>query len=196
MQHRHLLPDEIDQLLDGESGFGVTPLKAHLDSCPDCSQKLADARIVVDALEDLQHFAPSPRFAANVMAQVQVVEPWHVAVTAGARRLVPESRPMRVVMAASASLMGLGLSASAVWLTLRSDVTLYAAGLAAGKARGALLDGAGRVIGDAFGQGALDAIRSGGTTSLAFGAAVLLTAVGVATVGLRAAATSARRARE
>ncbi len=196
MQHRHLLPDEIDQLLDGESGFGVTPLKVHLDSCPDCSQKLADARLVVEALEDLQHFAPSPRFAASVMAQVQVVEPWHVALTEGARRLVPESRPMRVVMVASASLMGLGLSASALWLTMRPDVTLYAAGLAAGRARGALLDATGNLINDAFGQSALEALRSGGLTSVALGGAVLLTAVGVATVGLRAAATSARRARE
>ena len=27
MNHRHLLPDEIDLLLDDEVGFGVTPLQ-------------------------------------------------------------------------------------------------------------------------------------------------------------------------
>lgn len=196
MHHRHLLPDEIDQLLDGESGFGIAPLKAHVDTCPDCAARLADARIVVDVLEGLQHFAPTPRFSANVMARVQVVEPWYVAAASGARRLVPESRPLRVVMAASASLVGLGLSASAVWLSLRSDVTLYALGLAAGRAREAMVDATGRIVAEAFGQGALEAIRTGGTTNLAVGGVLLLSAVGVATVGLRAAATSARRARE
>ena len=33
MNHRHLLPDEIDLLLDDEVGFGVAPLKAHVRDC-------------------------------------------------------------------------------------------------------------------------------------------------------------------
>ena len=36
MNHRHLLPDEIDLLLDDEVGFGVAPLKAHIRDCADC----------------------------------------------------------------------------------------------------------------------------------------------------------------
>ena len=88
MQHRHLLPDEVDQLLDGASGLDAAPLRAHLAGCPDCTRQLADARIVCEALDALQHLAPSPRFTASVMAQVQVLEPWHVALANGAQRLM------------------------------------------------------------------------------------------------------------
>ncbi|HVT40589.1 MAG TPA: hypothetical protein VHE78_16215, partial [Gemmatimonadaceae bacterium] len=67
MQHRHLLPNEIDLLLDGEVGFGVSPLRAHADDCEPCRARLADARLVVEALERLPHFAPSMRFANQVL---------------------------------------------------------------------------------------------------------------------------------
>src|SRR5580693_5163872 len=103
MQHRHLLPNEIDLLLDGEVGFGVSPLRSHIDECAACRARLADARVVVDALERLPHFVPTIRFADRVLAQVQIVEPWHVAAIDAARRLVPRSTAMRVVMAASAT---------------------------------------------------------------------------------------------
>jgi hypothetical protein len=196
MQHRHLLPGEIDQLLDDASGVDVVPLRAHLEACPDCAQKLADARLVCESIEQLQHFAPSPRFTASVMAQVQVVEPWHVALTNTAHRLVPASRRVRAVMFASGSLLAIGLSAGVVWLLTRPDMALYAAGLAAGRARRVLLDATGTVITDAFGQPALDALHSGSVSRVALGGALVLTAVGLATVSLRAAATSARRARE
>lgn len=196
MQQRHLLPDEIDQLLDSESSVDVAPLLAHLDACSACVQQLADARVVCDTIEQLQHFAPSPRFTASVMAQVRVVEPWHVALTTSAQRLIPASRPMRVVMLASGSLMALGLSAGAVWLSTRPDRTLYAAGLAASRVLRALLDATGTIINDTFGQTALDALRSGSVSRVGLGGVVVVTAVGVATIGLRAAATSARRARE
>lgn len=200
MQHRHLLPDEIDQLLDSESGFDVAHLKAHfkahLDACPACAQLLADARVVCDTIEQLQHFAPSPRFSASVMADVQVIEPWHIALTTGAQRLMPASRPMRAVMLASGSLVAIGLSAGAVWLSTRPDMTLYAAGLAASRVLRALLDATGTLINDTFGQTALDALHSGSVSRVGLGGVVVLTAIGVATVGLRAAATSARRARE
>ena len=89
MNHRHLLPNEIDLLLDGEVGFGVSPLRAHVDECEDCQARLTRSRRVVDVLEDLQHFAPTPRFADRVMAQVQIVEPWHVSAVDTARRFVP-----------------------------------------------------------------------------------------------------------
>ena len=79
MNHRHLLPDEIDLLLDDEVGFGVQPLKAHIRDCADCRAKVDEARFVVDALEDLPHFAPSHSFANRVMSQVPVFVPWHVA---------------------------------------------------------------------------------------------------------------------
>jgi hypothetical protein len=198
MNHRHLLPNEIDLLLDGEVGFGVSPLRAHVDECEDCQARLARSRRVVDALEDLQHFAPSPRFTDRVMSQVQIIEPWHVAMTETARRFLPRSAPMRTLMTATASAMALALTSGAVWLALHADVTLYSMNLAAGRARTALMDGAASLIGTAFGQSGLDAVRSSGLRGLALGAGVMVVAVGGAAFGLRALATSnnTRRSRE
>ena len=34
MQHRHLLPNEIDLLVDGDTGFGVQPLREHVAAPP------------------------------------------------------------------------------------------------------------------------------------------------------------------
>ena len=79
MNHRHLLPNEIDLLVDGEAGFGVAPLRAHVAECDECRARLDDAMIVVDALEALPHFAPDSRLADRVMAQVPVFVPVHVA---------------------------------------------------------------------------------------------------------------------
>ena len=78
MKHRHLLPDEIDQLLDDELGFGMAPLKAHLSECDDCRGRYEDARAVTDLIDKLPHHVPSHRFAENVMSQVEVFVPWHV----------------------------------------------------------------------------------------------------------------------
>ena len=196
MNHRHLLPNEIDLLLDGEVGFGVAPLRAHVDECEDCQARLARSRRVVDVLEDLQHFAPSPRFADRVMAQVQIVEPWHVAVLDTARRFVPRSAPMRGLMTATASAVALALTSGAVWLALHADLAVYSFNLAAGRARTVLMDSAASVIGTAFGQSGLDALRSSGLRGLALGAGVMVVAVGGAAFGFRALASSSRRSRE
>jgi hypothetical protein len=195
MQHRHLLPNEFDLLLDGEAGFGVAPLRAHIDECRACAAQLAEARMVCDALEALPHFAPTPRFVEKVMAQVQVVEPWHVAVIDIAQRLLPRSRPVRLVMAATAVLAATTLSASAVWLALRADAALYFLNILVDRARTALVNGVGAFIGETFGSGALDAIRSSGLAGIAVGAAVMLAAVGGATLGFRALATASRNRR-
>ena len=129
MNHRHLLPAEIDLLLDEEVGFGVSPLRAHVQACADCRARLDEARMVVDVLDDLPRYAPAPSFADRVMANVQVVEPWHVAILAGAQRLVPQSTPMRVVMVTTASVVAVAVSSAAVWLAIRADVAMYLAGL-------------------------------------------------------------------
>jgi hypothetical protein len=58
------------------------------------------------------------------------------------------------------------------------------------------VDGAASLVGAAFGQGGLDALRGGGLRELALGAGVMLVAVGGTTFGLRALASSSRRSRE
>jgi hypothetical protein len=193
MQHRHLLPDEIDQLLDGETGFGVAPLRAHLDECPGCRARIADAQIVVEALERLPHFAPNARFADRVLQQVHIVEPWHIAAIQFAKNSIPQSRPMRVVMGATTGVVAVVISASAVWIALRADVALYAYNLIADRLRASLVIGVGGVIGDTFGPSALDAIRTSGTVGIAMGVGVTLAAVGGATFGFRALAKASRR---
>lgn len=192
MHHRHLLPNEIDLLLDGEAGFGVAPLEAHVDACPECRTRLASARAVCDLLEDLPHLPPAPSFADKVMAQVQVIEPWHVALLESARQLVPRSRPMRVLMGASALAVATTVSASAVWLAFRADLALYLLNIVTDRARTALAGGATALAGEAFGQGAIEAIRNGGLAGMVLGAGVLLAAGGGAAFGFRALASASR----
>ena len=195
MEERHLLPNEIDLLLDGEVGFGVTPLRAHADACAVCGERLAGARVVVEALDRLPHFAPSLRFSDEVMARVQIVEPWYLAALDTARRLVPRSQAMRLVMAASATFLASVMSASAVWLAFRADAALYALNLVANQSRAALVSGAGTLIGNAFGQSGLEVVRTAGVGGLAIGGACVLAAAGGATFGFRALASSSRRVR-
>ncbi len=196
MQHRHLLPNEIDLLLDGEVGFGMTPLKAHAESCADCAARVTDARRITAALDDLPRFAPAPSFANRVMAQVQVVEPWHVALTTTAMRLVPKTTPMRVVMAATASLLAVGISSAAVWLAFRADVAMYLAGLADEQLRQTLSAGAASLAAAIFGNGAATALATQGTAAVVAGMSVLVLGAGAAMLGLRALASASRRARE
>jgi hypothetical protein len=193
VQHRHLLPNEIDLLLDGEVGFGVAPLRAHVDDCAECRARLDEARMVADALELLPHFVPRSGFADRVMAQVHVVEPWHVAALATARRFVPESRPLRALALAGAGMASVVISASAVWLAFSADLGFKSASFIASRARGALVDAAGRVFETAFGSGAADAVRTNGTVALAVGAVALVAAVGAAAFGFRALATASRQ---
>ena len=193
MQHRHLLSNEIDLLLDGEAGFGVAPLRAHVDDCAECRAQLDEARVVADALERLPHFAPHTGFADRVLTHVQVVEPWHVAALETARRFVPESRPLRVLVIAGAAVSSVVVSASAVWIAISAELTFGSASLVTGRVRAALIDGAGLVLEAALGSGAADAVRSNGSMALAAGVVALVASVGAAAFGFRALATAARQ---
>lgn len=196
MQHRHLLPNEIGLLLDGEVGFGVTPLRAHVDDCAPCRGRLAEARVVSDALDNLPRFAPAPAFANRVMAHVQVVEPWHVALSAATSRLIPKTASMRVVMAASASLVAVGISSAAVWLAFRADVAIYLAEAADQRARETITAALGALARSVFGAGAIDALGVQGAPALAVGGLVVMVAAGSAALGLRALTLASRRTRE
>ena len=194
MEHRHLLPDEIDQLLDGEAGFGVAPLQAHVDACPACRAELAEARQVVGALERLPHLAPLPSFADRVMAQVQVFEPWHVAALDSLKRWVPASRSARLVGIGATSVFALLISVAAVWTAVRLDAFLFFFDLAGQRARAALFDAVGSAIANTFGDAAVDALRTGGMPAVV-GITGFLALVVLAAVGLRAVLATARRRR-
>jgi hypothetical protein len=195
VEHRHLLPNEIDLLLDGDGGFGLTPLKAHVRQCAQCRSELEEARALTAALEHLPHFAPSPLFAEQVMAQVQVFEPAHVTAIDTARRWLPRTRPARVLAGAAAGSAALVLSFATLWVLARLDVVLFLTNLVAERSRGALLGAVGGTVGAAFGQPALEALRPSGADGLAVALTALLVAVAVAAVGLRAMIGVAARSR-
>jgi hypothetical protein len=192
--NRHLLPDEIDLLLDGEAGFGVAPLRAHVRQCPECLAELEAARLVVAELEALPHLAPSPLFAERVMQQVQVFEPWHVALLDNARRFVPQSRPARVLAAAGALSVTSVLTVAILWLGARLDILTMLGGTAMERMQAAARGMLGDVIASALGAPAEGLLRSG--TGVALLATTFILAIILAAAGLRAvAASSARRNR-
>jgi len=181
-------------LLDGEAGFGVAPLQAHVESCAQCRAELAEARQVVSALERLPHLAPSPMFADRIMSQVQVFEPWHVAAIDSVKQWVPASRSARVAGIATTAVVALVVSVAAVWTAVRLDAFLFFFDLAGQRVRVALFDAVGSAIASTFGDAAVTALRVGGITA-AVGITGFLALVVLAAVGLRAIFATARRRR-
>jgi hypothetical protein len=193
VQHRHLLSNEIDLLLDGEAGFGVAPLRAHVDACPDCRARLDEARVVADALERLPHLAPRTGFADRVLSRVQIVEPWHVAALNSARRIVPESRPLRAVALATMGLASVAISASAVWIALSANLTVGSATVVTGRMRTAMVAGVQQALEAVLGASATQALQANGSVAMAAAGVALLAAIGAAALGFRALASASRQ---
>jgi hypothetical protein len=194
MNHRHLLPNEIDLLVDGEAGFGVAPLRAHILECGDCRERLEDARVVVDALESLPHFAPDSRLADRVMAQVPVFVPAHVAARDTVSRWLPQSSTARVAALATASTVAGLFTVAVLWLAMRGDAVLFMTGLLSDRIRAAVVGGAQDLAVALLGESAMAALQATG----AVGASLLvlgflLTALGTI-AGIRRLATIDRRA--
>ena len=193
MNHRHLLPNEIDLLVDGEAGFGVAPLRAHVAECDECRERLDDARIVVDALEALPHFAPDSRLADRVMAQVPVFVPAHVATRDSVTRWLPQSAPARAAVAVlGTSVAGL-LTVAMIWLASRGDAAIFATSLFADRVQSLVIGTARDLALSLLGESAVAAIQASGTlgvTLLVLG--FLGTAVGTI-LGLRRLATASSR---
>jgi hypothetical protein len=195
VKHRHLLPQEIDLLLDGDAGFGLQPLRAHVRECAECRSELESARELVTSLEHLHHFAPTPAFADRVMAQVQVFEPWHVAARDSALRWLPRSRPAQLLVGAMAASVTLVLSVATLWLLTRADVLMFVVGAASDRARGAFVGVLGGMMSAAFGDGAVAQLGQSGAIGLAIAAGGFVATIVASTLGLRALAGAARRRR-
>jgi hypothetical protein len=199
VNHRHLLPTEIDLLIDDEEGFGVAPLKAHLRSCPECLGRLEEARIVTDAIEELPHFAPSFNFADKVMAQVPVFVPWHVAardtVRGVAHRWMPASRPARVAAIGMAATMASVLTVAILWIATQTDFLVFATGMAGSRLREMIVSNGREVLVALFGSQTLALVSQAGTLGLLllFGG-FIVTAAGTA-AGLRSLAVASSRRR-
>lgn len=192
MLTRHLLPDEFDLLLDGESGFGVSQLQGHLRDCATCREELALMRTFVDAIEELPELAPSRSLADRVMANVHVFVPWHVAARDWALGWLPEQRGLRVAAASAATLVAGASTAGLAWGWSERERWIAHGWLAGGQLRALALEAA---------RGAADAVLGplatqvpGGTLPLALATVVGLgAAIGTGVVGLRAVAARARR---
>ena len=194
MNHRHLLPNEIDLLVDGEAGFGVAPLRAHVLECGECRVRLDQARVVVDALEALPHFAPDSRLADRIMAQVPVFVPAHVAARDSVRRWLPQSNTARTAAVAVGASVAGALTLAMIWLATRGDAVLFISGLLGDRVRAAVAAGARDLAVALLGESAMAALQAMGAVGaslLVFG--FLLTAVGTV-AGIRRLATAGRRA--
>jgi anti-sigma factor RsiW len=195
VNHRHLLPNEIDLLVDGEAGFGVAPLRAHVAECDECRARLDDARVVVDALEALPHFAPDSRLAERVMAQVPVFVPAHVAARDSVMRWLPQSAPARAAAAVvGTSIAGL-LTLAMIWLASRGDAAIFATSLFADRVQSLVIGTARDLALSLLGESAVAAIQASGmlgVTLLVLG--FLGTAVGTILALRRLATASSRRA--
>jgi hypothetical protein len=195
MNHRHLLPDEIDLLLDDEVGFGVTPLKAHVRECARCRALVDEARVAVDALEAVPHFAPSHLFADRVLAQVPVFVPWHVAARDAAERWLPQARQMRYIVAGLATSVATLVTVAILWVATQTDALVLATGAAGSELRGVAMDAGRRALAAVFGEQALGLVQGAGRVGVVAALLVLALATAGSVAGFRALALASSRRR-
>jgi hypothetical protein len=195
MNHRHLLPDEIDLLLDDEVGFGVTPLRAHIRECARCRALVDEARVAVDALEAVPHFAPSHLFADRVMAGVPVFVPWHVAARDAAERWLPQARRTRYIVAGLATSVASLVTLAILWVATQTDALVLATGAAGGELRSVAMDAAQRALAAIFGEQALRLVQGAGPLGMAAAVGILVLATAGSVAGFRALALASSRRR-
>jgi hypothetical protein len=192
VNHRHLLPNEIDLLVDGEGGFGLAPLRAHVRECATCRAELEVARQIADGLEELPHFAPRVGLADRVMAQVPVFVPWHVAARDSLARWAPRARPLRVAALTVGTAVASVLTIATLWLLTQGDLLALAAGLAGERVRRLVGDGARELAAALFGEQFLVLLQQTGMIGAGLAAFGFVAAAVAAVVGLRALASSSR----
>jgi hypothetical protein len=192
VQHRHLLPNEIDLLLDEETGFGVQGLREHVRSCTDCKARLDEAQAVVSALAEVPHMAPRFGLADRVMSQVPVFVPWHVAARDAAVRMVPTGTVARALAATIVAVVGTLVTGVTLWVATRGDVLAVVTGLIGDQAREAATSAAGSAVAALFGPQVIAAMQQLGPLGVALAAGGFVSASLGTVFGLRLIATSSR----
>jgi hypothetical protein len=175
-------------------GFGVAPLKAHIAECAHCREQLDEARFIVDALEDIPHFAPSLKFTDRVLSQVPVFVPWHVTARDAVAQYLPQSRPARIAVAALATSAASVLTVFMLWLGTQADVVALASGVAGDQVRSLFYRVGQQILATVFGEQFFAMIQRTGNLGIAAALLGLVAAAGGSVAGLRAlAAVSSRR---
>jgi hypothetical protein len=195
VNHRHLLPDEIDQLLDDEVGFGVAPLKAHIAECDDCRGRLDDASALTALIEALPHLAPSHRFAERVMGEVQPFVPWYVAARDSIAEWIPAAGQSRKVAIIAGTAVASVLALVTVVLATQVDLLAFTANVAVDRMRELAVAGVGNVVVNLFGEQTFNAVARHGGVGFALAGGALLLGLGAAFASLRSLAASASRRR-
>lgn len=193
MNHRHLLPNEIDLLVDGEVGFGVAPLLAHVRECDACRHEVDEGRQVAALLEELPRFAPSYGLADRVMAQVPVFVPWHVAARDAVSAWVPKSRPIRMLALAGSAAMTTLLTLGTLWVLTRGGLVSFVGAAAGDRIQTAFEAGFRGLVSSVFGEQVFVAVTQSGVPALAIAATGFVVAAAVALFGLRTAAAVSQR---
>jgi hypothetical protein len=187
---RHLLPDELDLLLDGETGFGVQQLTGHLRDCAQCRTELTALREFVMDIETLPELAPTAGFADRVLAEVHVFEPWHVAARTSVARWVPSSPLARIAAGATFTATATAVTGAAAWGWANRDATMYMGGLVTERARDGMLAS---LASAAHGLVGPLGTELGNLPLVGIAGATLLASAGLGFLGLRAVAARARR---
>lgn len=195
MEHRHLLPDEFEDIIDGDVGEDAAALREHLEQCDECKAELAKRHELSTTLEHLAHHGPAPLFSYRVMSQVQVFEPWHVALRDSVRRLVPQTRAARWVAGVTAVLVASFLTVAGVWAALNSESAWLFAEVGVKRVRAGVLGGIKAILETVFGRDALNALEGRGMMGTLIAASIVLGVILVAAIGFRVVALASRRRR-
>ena len=194
MNHRHLLPNEIDLLLDEETGFGVQPLREHVRGCADCRALLDAAKRVASRLADMPLIAPRYGLSDRVMAQVPVFVPWHVSARDTVSRWVPTGPVARLAAASLVAVAGTLFTGATLWIASRGDLVAMLTGLAGEGAQLAAADAVGTAVVSLFGPQVVTVVQQLGVLGLAvaFGGFAIASLATIAGLRKVAAATRAR----
>lgn len=193
MHHRHLLPNEIDLLLDEETGFGVQPLKKHVGACADCRARLREAQELGATLSALPPLAPRIGMADRVMAQVPVFVPWHVAARDAVVRWVPTGPAARAAAALLVAVVGTAITGLTLWIATRGDMVAAITGVAGEGVRGTVNRAFGELVVALLGPQVFEAVQMVGPIGFALALGGFLVSSVATVLGLSRLATSSRR---
>jgi len=121
----HPANEEVEAYVAGSlSAADRATLESHLAGCPECTTEVEEWRALFAALAALPQIEPTPGFADRVMAQVRVIQPWHVRVAAMLRRFLPTTTKGWLLLSAILALPLVTLGGAVTWLASRPWLSL------------------------------------------------------------------------